>query len=193
MIDMFSVPMILLYTVLFGSCMKIADLLNEHGLKWFKGSAIIFGILWGFWGAILILSNNLLAIFFLALLVHYILRYRIDYLNHGIAVSIMLLVFLYNLPNFTIDWLLFLVIFITYSVHGLFNDAVDRKEIGGIWAKYFKSNSHYFTIPIILTIVNPIYWIVLAVSALHIISYEITNYFGIKLAERQKANNFNKF
>ena len=100
---LFSVPMLLVYSVLFGLTMKIADLLDEHGLKLFKGSALLFGILWGGFGAMMILGNNILANFFLALLIHWILRYRIDHLNHGVAASIMLIVFLYNLPNFAIN------------------------------------------------------------------------------------------
>ena len=43
--NLFSIPMILLFALLYGVTMKIADLLNEHGFKWFKGSAIIFGLL----------------------------------------------------------------------------------------------------------------------------------------------------
>lgn len=176
----FSTSMLLIYAVLFGITLKIADLLDEHGLKLFRGSALLFGILWGTFGALSILGNSLLANFFLALLIHWILRYRIDYLNHGIGASIILLLFLYNLPNFTVDWLLFLVIFITYSLHGLLNDMADRGEIRGIFAKYFRSNSHYFTIPAILAIINPAYWIVLAASALHVISYEATKYIAEK-------------
>lgn len=45
MIDLFSIPMIVLYAVLYGLTMKVADLSDEHGLKWFEGSAIIFGFL----------------------------------------------------------------------------------------------------------------------------------------------------
>ena len=52
MIDLFSLPIILIFAALYGITMKIADLLDEHGLKWFKGSAIIFGILWGLFGSV---------------------------------------------------------------------------------------------------------------------------------------------
>ncbi len=181
---LFSIPMLLIYAALFGTTMKIADLLDEHSLKWFRGSALLFGVVYAIFGTLMILGNNLLANFLLAMLIHWILRYRVDYLNHGLAFSIMLLAFVYNLPNFIIDWLLFLAIFITYSVHGLLNDAADRKEISGILAKYFESNSHYFTIPIVLTIINPTYWIILVVSALHITLYETTKHFGMKTKGR---------
>lgn len=177
---LFSVPMILVYSVLFGATLKIADLLNEHGLRLFKGNNLLFGFICGIFGAAIIISNNLLANFFLALLIHWVLRYRIDHLNHGITGTIMFLAIVYILPVFAIDWLLFLSILVIYGFHGLFNDAADRKEIRGIWAKYFESNSHYFTIPIILTVINPVYWIVFATSVLHIVSYETTKHYGMK-------------
>ena len=69
--NLFSIPMIILYAILFGSTMKIADLLGEHGLRWFKGSALLFGILFGSFGALMILSNNFLAHFFIAMLIQY--------------------------------------------------------------------------------------------------------------------------
>lgn len=177
---LFSFPMLLIYAILFGSTMKIADLLDEHDLKLFKGSALLFGALWGIFGSLLILGNNLLANFFLAILIHWILRYRIDYLNHGIAASIMLVAFLYNLPNFAVDWLLFSIIFITYVIHGLINDAVDRKEIRGILAKYIDYNSHTMWVPIILIIINPTYWIILLFSIFHVAPYMITKHYGMK-------------
>ena len=177
---LFSTPLLLVYAALFGITMKISDLADEHGLKLFRGGALLFGVLWGGLGALMMLGNNLLANFFIALLIHWILRYRIDRLNHGAAASIMLIAFLYNLPNFAIDWLLFPAILIVYSVHGLLNDAADRKEIRGILARYVESNSHYLTVPIILMIINPEYWLVFAASALHIIFYETTKHAGMK-------------
>lgn len=184
--NLFIIPLIFLYAVIFGSAMKITDLLGEHGLKWFKGGALLFGILFGSFGALLILSNNLLANFFIAMLIHWVLRYRIDSFEHGIAGAIMLTTFVLNLPNFIFDKLLFFVVLISYSVHGLLNDMADRKEIRGFIAKYAESNSHYFTVPIILMFFNFNYWIVLAVSALHVISYETTKYFGMKLVKKQR-------
>ncbi len=181
----FSIPFILFYAVFFGSSMKIADLLGEHGLRWFKGSALLFGTLFGIFGTLMIFSSNILANFFIAMLIHWILRYRVDRFEHGFAGAIMLTAFLINLNNFTIDWFLFWIVLILYSVHGLLNDMADRKEIMGFIAKYVESNSHYFTIPIILMLFSISYWIVLAVSALHIVSYETTKHYGMKLVEKQ--------
>lgn len=180
MIDFFSIPMIIIYALVFGSTMKIADLLGEHGLKWFKGSKIIFGFLYGGFGALMILSGNILSNFFIAMLIHWILRYRIDRLEHGFAAAIMLTAFVLNIPNFIFNPIIFWVVLITFSIHGLLNDMADRKEIKGFIAKYAESNSHYFTIPIILMIINLSWWIILVVSACHIVSYETTKYIAKK-------------
>lgn len=183
-----STASIVFLSLLFGMALKIADLLDEHGLKWFKGAATLFGILWGCLGSIFILSSNeVVGNFYLAMLTHWILRYRIDYLNHGIAASLMLLTLLYRMPNFTIDWLLFTVIYIGFSAHGLLNDAVDRGKTHGFWKNYFRSNSHLITIPIALTAINTDYWVVLLVSCLHLLSYEVTTKIGTAHIQRQKA------
>lgn len=184
MINLFSIPFILLYAVLFGATMKIADLLDEHGLKWFKGSTILFGILWGGFGALLILSNNLMANLFMALLLQWILRYRIDYLNHGIGTAIMIIAFI-ALPNFAVDWLLFLGIFVIFSVFGLLDDAADRGQIKGCAGKMFKLNLHRYIVPLFLILINTSYLLILPVIYLHFIFYIITGYYGMKI-KRQK-------
>ncbi|GEM_PF-1287913 len=187
MIDvLFSIPLVFLYSILFGSCMKIADLLGEHGLKWFKGSTLLFGIIFGFFGALLILSGNVLANFLIAMLIHWTLRYRIDSLEHGFAGAIMFTAFVLNLSNFTFDTLVFWVTLIPFSILGLLNDIADRKQIRGFAAKVVGFNFHYFIVPIILMVFNISYWIVLAVSALHVISYETTKYYGMKLIEQKR-------
>jgi hypothetical protein len=100
---LFSLPLIVLYAILFGSTMKIADLLGEHGLKWVKGSTLLLGIIFGSFGAMLILSSNILANFFIAMLIHWTLRYRIDSLEHGFAGAIMFSTFVLNLSSFTFN------------------------------------------------------------------------------------------
>ena len=92
---MFSLPIILFCAVLYGITMKLADLLNEHNLKWFKGSALIFGILWGAFGALLIFSNNAIANIILAMNIAFIVRNRLDYLNHQAAATIIIISFLF--------------------------------------------------------------------------------------------------
>lgn len=174
--NLFSIPMILIYSLLFGITMKLADLLNEHGLKWFKGSPILFGFLWGLFGSLMIFGDQILATFLIALVIHWILRYRIDYLNHGLAASMMLISFFYVFPS-NFDWVFFSAIFLIFSIHGLVNDAVDRGQIKGVIAKYFESNIHWVWVPLVLALNDPKYWIVFFVSTVFIISYESIKYY----------------
>jgi hypothetical protein len=178
---------ILILSILFGITVKIADLLDEHGLKWFRGSTILFGVLWGFIGGLLILSNNIMANFFIAILLHWILRYRIDYLNHGIAASIMFIIFIWNLPNFVSNWLIILLIFIPYSLFGAINDYIDRHKIKGNLAKIIQFRMDTFIFPLILTIINIEYWIILASSILQVVFYMATTHYGMKIIKTQKS------
>ena len=176
---------ILLLSAFFGFTVKMADLLNEHGLKLFKGSAFLFGMLWGLTGAFFILSNNILSSFFLAILLHWILRYRIDYINHGIAASIILITFFYNLPNFMMNWTVFLTIFVTYSFFGLLNDASDRGDIRGKLSKIFKLNTHLIIVPLMLALLNSSYWIIAGSSILQIVFYDLTAKIGMRVVKKQ--------
>lgn len=172
---------ILILSALFGFSVKTADLLDEHGLKLFKGAPIFFGILWGVIGSLLILSSNLMAVFFLAILLQWILRFRIDYLNHGIAAVIMVITFLYNLNSFDMNWIVFLTIFISYSIFGLLNDASDRKEIKGKLGKFFKLNIHLIIFPALLILINMDYWIILGSSIFQILFYNLASKYGLGL------------
>lgn len=174
--NLFSIPMILIYALLFGVTMKLADLLNEHGLKWFKGSAILFGFLWGLFGSLMILGNPILAIFLVALVIHWTLRYRLDYFNHGLAASMMLITFFYIFPS-SFNWEFFTITFLGFSIHGLINDAIDRGQFKGVTTKYFESNIHWIWIPLLLSLIDSKYWIVFFVSTIFIISYEFIKYF----------------
>ena len=53
-------------------------------------SSILFGFLWGMCGLFLILQDTLLMNVWLAVLIGWILRAKIDRINHGIAASIIL-------------------------------------------------------------------------------------------------------
>lgn len=70
---------------LFGFTTDFADLLDEHGLKWFKFSDILFGILWGLFGAYIILTNAPAGLFVMALVLYWLSRGKLDYPNHILA------------------------------------------------------------------------------------------------------------
>lgn len=169
MIEILSNPIILLTSsFLFGISTKIADLQNEHGLKLFKGANILFGILWGFFASLIVIGNALVGTFYLAILLHWILRNKIDYLNHGIAAAMILITFVWLAPAYNLDWLFFIVIFVIYTFVGLL---IDYNAIQRGW--FTQLNVHGFLILIAFTFVNLSYWIVLASYALNTLGYEI--------------------
>lgn len=186
-----SYTTLILSSIFFGIFAKIADLLDEHQMRLFRGAPILFGVLSGLFGFLIILSHQSTASnFYLALLIHWILRYRIDHLNHGIAASMMFISLVIQVNTYHIDWILFLVIFLGYSFHGLLNDAADQGKINGICAQYFQSNTHYVTIPLLLTIINAQYWIVLTMSLLHVLFYEATKKVGMAFLEKKRDRSF---
>jgi len=139
---LFSMPMLLLYSVLFGVTMKVADLFNEHGLAWLKGSDVFFGILFGLFGGILIMSTDSLTNLWLALLLANIFRFRVDSLNHGIAAVLMFISFLVVKEN--LEWVSFLYFFITFSFFGLLMDTNLIPHKFKIVENFLEFRTHYF-------------------------------------------------
>lgn len=186
---MINIIQVLALSVSLGFTMKTADLLDEHGLKWFKGSTILFGILWGVSMSLLLLADqNALVMFWLATSLTYIIKAQIDYFNHGIAMTIILLTFLWNIENITIDWPALLYFFITIGVTGLLNKyVIEKYNVKNFIGKLFKWRTHYNLITLLFSIYTNI-WIVFISRMLFWIAYEITTYYGIKKIENQKTN-----
>ena len=178
MIDLFSFPIILLYAILYGVTMKIADLLNEHGLKLFKFSDVLFGIMCGLFGALLVLSNPIVANIILAMCIAFLIRRRIDYLNHAIAITIIFVTFLFYS---SISIPLFLVFYFIFLVFGGLKDYIDdilKKRKGLLF--YLSEAMLYYPIPTFIYCSIYGNWIVFYVFLLYTISYDLTKYYGIK-------------
>jgi len=150
----------------FGMSTKFADLLDEHGLVWFKGADILFGFIWGILFCFQ-LFDNIFASFYLALLFHWIVRGKIDYPNHRIATIIILITTLFILPE--LDWLLFGVIFFVFISMGLLNDNNLMRKI--VFSKY---NLFVILVLVLLSLlVNNLYWLVLLSFILNSLGYQL--------------------
>lgn len=185
---LFSLPLILLFSILFGVTMKLADCFNEHGFRWFKGDAIFFGILFGLFGGLLILSNFYLTNLFFALLLVNILRFRVDAFNHGIAAIIMFFSFLLVMNNF--NWSYFLYFFLTFAIFGiLFNYVLPLSKIKGFWGTIFELRFFYFLITLLFSIYTT-QWIVFLSMALFQIGYNLTFYYARKSRKYKKVEDY---
>ena len=80
--------------ILLAISMKIADMLNEHGMKLFNYADLLFGIAWGTCGAFLVLLSTSLANAIMAMMIGYVTRKCLDYRNHIIAFIIIVFTFI---------------------------------------------------------------------------------------------------
>lgn len=77
--------LIFIFAFLFGFISKTADLLNEHGLKWFKYIDTFLGFVWGSVGAYLVYIDTNLAAVYIATVLYWFIRIKLEYSNHAIA------------------------------------------------------------------------------------------------------------
>jgi hypothetical protein len=166
-----AMELILIEAILYGITMKIADLLNEHGLKWFRGSAVAFGVMWGLSGALLILGNNTVANIILAMNIAFIIRNRLDFINHRIAASIIIIAFLFSASFEPWVFTAFLLIF---AVFGSIKDYAD--DVLRMKGMLFALNEAMLYYPVPALVYCMLYgnWIVFWVFLLYTVSYDAT-------------------
>jgi hypothetical protein len=168
----------ILSAILFASTMKVADLFNEHGLKGFRGVNIIFGVFWGVFGALLLLTDSTVANIVFAMNIAFITRGRLDFLNHQIATSIIIIVFLFST---TFQPLLFLTFYIVFVVFGSLRDYIDKifKQKGIL---YYVNESMLLYYPIPTLIYSIVYnnYSVFIIFLIFTISYDLTKYIAYK-------------
>ncbi len=130
---------VVLVSAFLGATMKIADLLDEHNYRWFKYSDLLFGLLWGISGAYLITINQILATIWISVLFCFIVRYRLDYLNHGIAAGIWFIAMLYINYSLWDNLIPFIYFASLFTITGLIHDYFQYKNqnIRGIMKFFF--------------------------------------------------------
>ena len=108
----------------FGVMLKLSDLLQEHGYRWFRGSAFVTGVIAaGLALVMLALGHSALHLLWVAVLASWIVRGRIDGANHGVMAAAMIAFLLSRWPIVAIDpyalWY-FVVPFVTLgAIHDL--------------------------------------------------------------------------
>src|SRR5260221_10044402 len=108
----------------FGAVLKVSDLLQEHGYRWFRGADIAMGALsTALLLGVLHRADDVHRVFWLAVLLHWVLRGRIDGLNHGLVVTASLLALALWEPSLLERNLApFLYFFIPLTALGLLHD-----------------------------------------------------------------------
>lgn len=114
---------LILFSACYGITMKMADLFDEHGLKSLFCSRMVFGMLWGALGLLLVLENSSLAAVFVAMNLAFILRNRLDYRNHQLAASLILVGFVVFRQS--VDMNLFILSYSVFLAFGSVKDTWD--------------------------------------------------------------------
>ncbi|MEK7185154.1 MAG: hypothetical protein AAB726_00865 [Patescibacteria group bacterium] len=168
---LFSLPLIILYSIAFGVAMKVADLFNEHGLKErFHGNSMMFGVLCGIFGGLIVWSDIYLANAAMALMLGYIFRLRIDHRNHAVAAVIIITAFLFR---GTIDLPTIIFFFLTFAIFGGIRDYLDDTlhSKSGI-QKIFEAGWYLIIPPLIYSYFTG-HWLVSLFLILFIVSYDV--------------------
>jgi len=171
----FDLTYVAIFSILFGVTMKLADLTNEHGRKWFLGDSIIFGFLWGGFGSLLILTSNAVANIILAMVIALLIRMRIDYINHTIASVMIIMSFVYFSRLEPIIFLIFFIIFFAFGLlKTYFGDMRNRRDI------WFAVNEImlYYPVPAFIYSVITGDFVVFVIFFLYMIFYNIAKYAG---------------
>ncbi len=174
MIELFSLTMILIYSALFGITMKMADLFDEHGLKLFKGDAILFGFLWGFFGILLVLSRTDIANVILAMILAFLIRMRLDYSNHVIASTIIIITFIWKS---IFDIQLFFIFFFVFVIFGCLRDYLGDIRKKKDWFYKINEPAWYYVIPPAVYGFFTNNWLIFYVFTIYIIFYDLTKYY----------------
>ena len=83
-----DILLIIIITIFCNVFQKIADALDEHGLKLFRHADVLFGVIWGILWALLTNVNSNVATYSVALIFYWLIKGKIDYVNHAISIII---------------------------------------------------------------------------------------------------------
>ncbi len=165
---------VVLYSIIYGVAMKIADLLNEHGLKWFKYSDLFLGIIWGVFGALILPYNINLANVVLAMNLVFVVRNRLDYINHQIASSIIIITFLY-IGNFKFG--IFILFYTIFFIFGAIRDYIGDKVVNKNKIQSMYDNfMWYYPVPTFIWGCFTQEWIIFIALTSYTVSYDVTKY-----------------
>jgi len=168
-----SLGAVIALAILYGATMKIADLLDEHGLHWFRGDKLLFGLLWGIFGILLVASRADIANVILAMVLAYLIRMRLDYFNHVLASTMIIASFLF-FAHF--DRKIFTIFFLTFVIFGGIRDYVGNVRQKNDWLFKVIEPAWYYVIPPAIYALITDNWTIFIVLTAYRLAYNIVKY-----------------
>ena len=162
---------------LFGFTIKLADLVNEHGLRLFWGDSYFFGVAWGVLGALVILgdpTNGIISNAVLAMVLAFIIQLRIDYVNHAIGTVMIIVTFLATSSFAPQTFFIFFASFVFFgALRAYLGDVRGKKDM---WFRLSEPGwVHYFVVPFVWSLVTGI-WSLFVFFAVYRGCYNIAKY-----------------
>ncbi|MAH07249.1 hypothetical protein CMI38_03300 [Candidatus Pacearchaeota archaeon] len=153
---------------------KAADLFVEHGYKSSTTVKILLGIAWGFFGSLVVIGSPLLGAFYFAILLSWIIRYKLDFYNHGIGGALILLTIFYVRPAGELVTLILVPTLILFTVFGVLSREHKMKKKLSWFHRY---NIYSFIYLAILASFYSEVWIVFIASLANVFGYHGIRYF----------------
>jgi len=174
---------LLLYAALFGITMKLSDLFNEHKMRWFRGDALLFGVLWGIFGSLLVVSRVDVANVTLAMVLAFLVRMRLDYRNHTVASAMIIVSFLWWS---TVDLIIFFIFFVVFTIFGALRDYTGEVRKKKNWIYKYNEHPWYYVIPTAIYGFFTGNWVIFFVFTIYIIFYDVIKYGLLHLGAYRK-------
>ena len=170
-----SLPIVILFNAFMtGVFTKTADLFVEHGYKTSTQTKILLGIGWGFFGSLVVIGNPLIGAFYFAILLSWVIRYKLDYYNHGIGGALILITIFYVQPSGMLVNLILIPTLFLFTIFGILSREYKLKKKLSWFQKY---NIYSFLYLGILAYIFSEVWIVFFASLANVFGYHGIRYY----------------
>jgi hypothetical protein len=134
----------------FGVTNKLADLMNEHGLRWFKQDDFIFGVIWGGLGALLIVGHPLLVAPYLSLVLSWIVLLQLDHVNHALAGVMMILASAWMAVQYSVDLVATIIMLLAFVLVSVVQSRTRKRHA---WLdKFWRLRLRIYLIPFVYSL-----------------------------------------
>lgn len=145
-----------------GVTSKFADLLNEHGITWFRGADVLSGIVWGLLATALTLTDQWVAVVWAGTVLFWFLRRKLEHFNHAFAGVGVLLAALCMARDGQLSVLAVGLLALWLYASGLLNTALKRR---GLLTRFLRLRLRYYAGPVVVSVVAQSWLPVVAIVA----------------------------
>lgn len=151
---------ILALSFLFGFFVDFADLLDEHGLVWFRGAPLVFGILGAIFGSLIIFLNVPASLYVSTLVLYWVIKQKLDFLNHAVMGSVILFCSIIFIPRSDLVTIALVAGFGTQALQGFIGTYIKNKFTLNSITKELIRLRHFvppIAISLVVTDLTPLY------------------------------------